>query len=178
MDTFAYFAVNKPVGYSASLEGEHSIKELLTETHHAGKYLQIEEELPTPHIATSLDTDAEGLILLTNDHGLIEKIRNKEHEYEITIDNYLTKDAVKILKKGIVIKDTFVPGITILEEKHKGNRSVVRATMSEITASNIRDMFEKIGYHVTAVKCVRIGEVKLGTLSIGKWKFIPENLIT
>jgi 16S rRNA U516 pseudouridylate synthase RsuA-like enzyme len=42
--------------------------------------------------------------------------------------------------------------------------------MTEQTAKNIRNFFKIIGFHVTAVRCIRVGEFKLGVLSIGKWK--------
>lgn len=159
-----YILINKPVDVHMD-----SIHELLTEKNNVGKSLN---ETPPPLAAqNTLDTESEGLVVLSDKTG--EKSMSKaEQEYEITIDNYLSKDAEKILKKGMVIDENFIGGIRIQEEKHKGNRSVVVATMTEHTAQNIRNFFELIGYRVSAVRCIRIGEFKLGVLSIGKWKKI------
>lgn len=159
-----YIILNKPVGYSNEM-----LTELLTENNRVGKEAVL--EINTLHSLNTLDTESEGLVILTN---TIETRQpsTPEQEYEITIDNYLSKDAEKILKKGISLEGVFIPGIQITEEKHKGNRSVVIATMTEVTAESIRKFFKAIGYHVTAVRCIRVGEFKLGVLSIGKWKVI------
>lgn len=158
-----YILLNKPVGYSTDM-----LHELLTEKNNVGK--PAPDKLPPYSPLNNLEPDSEGLVVLTDEKEGMETLPNLEQEYEITIDHYLSKDAEHILKKGITLENKFITGIKIIEEKHKGNRSVVVATMTEQTAKNIRNFFEIIGFHVTAVRCIRVGEFKLGVLSIGKWK--------
>jgi len=179
--SLVYIALNKPVGYITSTVDTQgaSIMELLQKDNYIGK--EVPPALPRIFPVGRLDKDSEGLILLTNDgeltNALTHPSQEHEKEYEVTIDQYLTKDAIHILTKGMVIDDTFVRGITILEELHKGKRSIVRVILTEGKNRQIRKMFGAIGYQVTALKRVRIGKLKLGVLPIGKWKLVAKHSI-
>lgn len=147
--------LNKPVGYSVLeaselLEGEKT-------TH--------------IHSLSDLDSNSEGLLVFTTDNQS-QKYEISDCEYEITIDDYLSKAAENILTKGMTIEEENFSGITLIEEKHKGKRSVVRVSSTKSTDVKIKKMFEAIGYHVVGVRRIRIGEFKLGVLSIGRWKFV------
>lgn len=147
--------LNKPVGYSI-LEA-----------------IELLEEKQTTHTNTinSLDSNSEGLVVcIPNNQSLESEI--PECEYEITIDDYLSKPAEKILTKGMIIEGKNFSGITLIEEKHKGKRSVVRVSTTRTTDIEIRTMFETIGYHVVGIRRIRIGEFKLGVLPIGRWKIV------
>lgn len=179
--SLVYIALNKPVGYITSTVDTQgaSIMGLLQEHNYIGK--EAPPPLPRVFPVGRLDKDSEGLVLLTNDGELTNALTHPTHEhekeYEVTIDQYLTKDAIHILTKGMTIDDTFVRGITILEELHKGKRSIVRVILTEGKNRQIRKMFGAIGYQVTALKRVRIGKLKLGVLSVGKWKLVAKHTI-
>ncbi len=156
MEKIEYIILNKPVEYNLT-----DAFDLLGEIQH--RYT---------HALNTLSKDSEGLVVLAPGD---ENAPLRESEYEVTIDDYLSRDAQKILKKGIHTEKEFISGITLIEEKHKGKRSVVRLSTTQNTDTQIRNMFETIGYHVTGIRCIRIGEFKLGVLSIGKWKKIITN---
>lgn len=146
-----HIILNKPVGCSILEATELLEKNRTTHIHSFG----------------DLDKNSEGLLVFaTNEQPL------QESEYEITIDNYLSKAAENILKKGMNIEGKNFNGITLIEEKHKGKRSVVRVSSTKTKDTEIRKMFETIGYHVVGIRRIRIGEFKLGVLSIGRWKFV------
>ena len=150
-----YIILNKPVRCSVSEAQELLEENRTTHTH------------PLGH----LDENSEGLLVFTtNEHPREPEVN--ESEYEITIDKYLSKSAEHILTKGMVIEGKNFSGIMLIEEKHKGKRSVVRLTSVKTKDTEIRKMFETIGYHVVGIRRTRIGEYKLGVLSIGRWKLV------
>ncbi len=113
-----------------------------------------------------LDQDTEGLLVFS-DSKKTDKLLS---EYEITIDQYLSKQAHNILAKGIAVEGSTIPGIEIIEEKHKGKRSVVHLQTKQTTDKQLRVMFETIGYHVVGIRRIKLGEYSLGVLSVGRWK--------
>ena len=150
-----YIIFNKPVGCTVSEAQELLEENRTTHTHPIG----------------DLDENSEGLLVFTtNEHA--KESETNESEYEITIDRYLSKAAEHILAKGMTIEGEYFNGVTLIEEKHKGKRSVVRLKSSKTKDTDIRKMFEAIQYHVVGIRRVGIREFKLGVLSIGRWKFV------
>ncbi len=115
-----------------------------------------------------LDRDTEGLLVFSDS----KKTDTLSSEYEITIDQYLSRQAKNILTKGLAIEGSTIPGIEIIEEKHKGKRSVVHLQATQTTDTQLRTMFETIGYHVVGIRRIKLGEYSLGVLSVGRWKQI------
>ncbi|MBP9731959.1 MAG: hypothetical protein KBD29_00665 [Candidatus Magasanikbacteria bacterium] len=147
--------LNKPIDYSVS-----EALELLEE-----------HKITHTHSISDLDSNSEGLVVfVTNTYATEPEVY--ENEYEITIDEYLSKAAENILTKGMNIEGKNYSGIILIEEKHKGKRSVVRISSTKTNDIDIKKMFEAIGYHVVSMRRIRIGKFKLGVLSIGRWKFI------
>ncbi len=160
-----YIILNKPVGYNTS-QITPSLFELLDETHCISKPIP---DIPdTLFSIDELEQSSEGLIVITD---IQHNTEGYESEYEITIDKYLSPQAMTILKKGMNIEGKLYAGISIIEEKHKGKRSVVRINSRKTNDNGIRTMFEAIGYHVVGLRRIRIENFKLGVLSIGKWKY-------
>jgi len=130
-----------------------------------------------------LDKDSEGLLLLTNDGDLTNKLTHPkyehEKEYDVTIDSPLTKDARKVLEHGMNLgEDGFVQGIKIIDETSKGRRHTIRVILKEGKNRQIKKMFGRLGYHVQSLRRVRMGNLKLGTLPVGRWKFVKKSNIT
>ncbi|MCB9798834.1 rRNA pseudouridine synthase, partial [Candidatus Nomurabacteria bacterium] len=128
-----------------------------------------------------LDKDSEGLVLLTNDGELTNVLTHPrfehEKEYEIQIDDHLSRDAKKVLEKGMKLDDEFVQGITIVNEKRIGRRHLVRVILAEGKNRQIRRMFGRLGYHVVMLRRVRMGKLSLGSIPQGKWKFVKKSQI-
>ncbi len=147
--------LNKPVGYSV-LEAIELLEEKKT---------------TYTHSISNLDSNSEGLVVFMSENQSIES-EVYENEYEITIDDYLSKAAENILTKGMNIDGKNYSGIKLIEEKHKGKRSVVRASSTKTNDIEIKKMFKAIGYHTVSIRRIRIGKFKLGVLSIGRWKIV------
>ncbi len=149
-------------------------------------FLQVENQIGRKNIPLTervypvgrLDKDSEGLILLTNDGELANKLTHPRYEhqkeYEVTIGKALSRDAKKVLENGMDIEDGFVQGIKIKREQKIGRRIIITVILKEGKNRQIRKMFGTLGYDVLVLKRTRIHKLKLGTLPIGKWKFVKK----
>lgn len=180
-DNKIYIALNKPVDYTTATDeaNEKSVVTLLTKYNNVQNNARdIQEPL---QITEKLEANSEGLVFLTSDMNLINLLArpNFEHEkeYEVVIDKALSKDAKKVLEHGMRQADTFAQGITIKKEFNKGKRTIVTITVAETKAGQIRNMFEILGYHVVTLRRTRMGKLRLGTLAVGKWKFVSRESI-
>jgi len=176
-----YIALNKPVDVicSASNKQGTSVLDLLKEQNALGRIKRDVTERVYP--VGRLDKDSEGLVLLTNDGELTNKLTHPryehEKEYEVIIDKALTKAAKKVLQSGMKIDDGFVQGITIKKEFNKGKRTIVTVILKEGKNRQIRKMFGNLGYHVVSLRRIRMGRLKLGTLPQGRWIFVKKHNI-
>jgi len=175
-NTNLYIMLNKPVGYITSTSSEQgtSVLDLITIDNYTKKPIDTRV-----YPVGRLDKDSEGLVLLTNDGELTDKLTHPryehEKEYEVTVDKHLSKDAIKILEKGMGIGKDIVRGIKIIKQFNKGKRTIVTAILKEGKNRQIRRMFGQLGYNITALKRIRMNKLKLGVLPVGKWKFVKKS---
>ena len=181
-----YIALNKPVDYITSTTDEQgvSVLDLITPKN----YFKPTDETTKQRIMSArlypvgrLDKDSEGLVLLTNDGELTNKLTHPryehEKEYEVIIDKALTRDAKKVLTAGMKIDDDFVQGIEIKKEFNKGRRTIVTVILKEGKNRQIRKMFGSLGFHVISLKRTRIGKLQIGVLPVGRWKIVKKEHI-
>lgn len=118
-----------------------------------------------------LDKPSEGLIFLTNDGDIVNKIlraHNKhEKEYVVQVNKPITHDFVKRMQNGIPILDTVTRKCTV-KQTHKQEFRIV---LTQGINRQIRRMCEYLGYRVTKLKRVRIMNVNLDT-KVGQWRHL------
>lgn len=121
-----------------------------------------------------LDKDSEGLIFLTNDGDIVNKIlrsRNgHEKEYIVVVDKPLEPDFVRRMSNGIPILGTTTKKC-VVEQK---GRSIFKITLTQGLNRQIRRMCEFLGYDVVKLKRTRIMSIKLDGLEQGKWRYFSE----
>lgn len=165
-NNYVYIALNKPVGITSTSEkGAGNVVDFV------GHPLRIS------HVGR-LDKDSEGLLLLTNDGDIVNRIlraeNNHEKEYIVGVDRPIHPDFIEAMSKGVKIK---IP---------QGNRVIVEKTLpceikqiDKYTFSivliqglnrQIRRMCEELGYHVYSLKRTRIMNIELGNLPMGQWR--------
>ena len=118
--------------------------------------------------AGRLDKDSEGLMLLTNDGDLIDKMmraRNRhEKEYRVTVDHPITDEFLKDMAGGVPILDT----VTRPCEVTKVSKNTFRIVLTQGLNRQIRRMCEYFHYNVVQLKRVRIMNLHLGNLPEGQ----------
>ena len=121
-----------------------------------------------------LDKDSEGLILLSNDGDLSNKImkaRNfHEKEYEVEVDRPFDDEFLKKMSEGVPILDTITRKCTL---KRTGETSF-NIILTQGLNRQIRRMCEYFGYKVLKLKRIRIMNIKLGNLKSGTYRNITD----
>ena len=131
-----------------------------------------------------LDMDSSGLLLLTNDGELANRLTHPRHGvpklYEVTISGALDEDEVKKLERGLFLNEQRVsrgakPGaktspvrLTLLRRAR--DRTRVLMELSEGRNRQIRRMMAKVGHNVKKLRRVQMGPLKLRGLQPGQWR--------
>jgi pseudouridine synthase len=128
-----------------------------------------------------LDFDSEGLLLMTNDGDLANRLMHPSFkvikEYRLRIKPKPDLSALAALEKGISLdgKKTAPAKFRILTTTKKG--SLVSAKLHEGRKRELRRMFEYKGFRVLALKRIRLGSLHLGPLKKGKWRYLTKDEI-
>ena len=122
-----------------------------------------------------LDKDSTGLILLTNDGELTDRIlrgkNNHEKEYLVTVQKPLRPEIVRAMEQGVPILDTMTRPCQIIQiDSH-----TFRIILTQGLNRQIRRMCEYFGYKVITLKRVRVMNIHLGELKEGTWREITGN---
>ena len=117
-----------------------------------------------------LDKDSEGLLLLTSDGEIVNRILRAagghEKEYEVQIDRLVTAEFVRQMSGGVPILDTVTLPCQITQE----DKFTFRLILVQGLNRQIRRMCEALGYRVLTLTRVRIMNVSLGRLKPGHWR--------
>lgn len=159
-----YIAFNKPIGIicTTDLEIKHNIIH----------YLNFEQRI---FPIGRLDKDSSGLILLTNDGDIVNKIlraeNNHEKEYIVSVDKEITQDFIQKMSNGISILDT----VTKKCKVEKIDAKTFKIILTQGLNRQIRRMCEFCGYDVLKLKRIRIMNIEIGNLQIGKWRYLNDD---
>ena len=119
-----------------------------------------------------LDKESEGLIFLTNDGNIVNKIlragNSHEKEYVVTVDQPITPEFLRQMAEGVRILRTKTRPCKVVQE----HKLVFRITLTQGMNRQIRRMCDALGYKVRKLVRVRIMNVHLGKLPLGHWRFL------
>ncbi len=122
-----------------------------------------------------LDRESEGLIFLTNDGDIVNKIlragNHHEKEYIVTVDRPITAEFITAMGNGVRILGTVTRKCRI--EKLSGR--VFRIILTEGMNRQIRRMCEAFGYQVVKLERIRIMNVRLEDLPAGQWRYLTQD---
>jgi 23S rRNA pseudouridine2604 synthase len=125
-----------------------------------------------------LDKRSEGLIFLTNDGDIVNKIlragNNHEKEYVVTVDKPIDIEFIKKMRNGVRILDTVTKKCFVQQEGPLKFKIILVQGLNR----QIRRMCETLGYNVTSLKRTRIMNINLSGLPAGKWRYFTPNEIT
>lgn len=162
-----YVMLNKPRGYITTVSDEKGRKTVMELVENCGAKV-----FPVGR----LDYDSEGLIILTSDgdfaNRLIHPSRNLKKTYNAQLKKLPTEEELKTLLKGVEIEDY----VAKAEEVRiiKGDKEKPRVLISITGGKNrqVRKMFAAVGHEVVRLKRISIGNLKLGTLPSGSWRYL------
>lgn len=161
---FIYIAYNKPVGVICTTEKVEG--NIIDAVQHPENLLPVGR----------LDKDSEGLILLTNDGSIINKIIHPgfehEKEYVVTLNLPLRNQFLKQMAEGVNIGDAVTKPCTIKSEPN--TKRIFRIVLKQGLNRQIRRMCNVFDYQVIKLQRVRIMNVKLGNLKVGDWRNLSE----
>ncbi len=121
-----------------------------------------------------LDAQTEGLLLLTNDGELAQRLTHPRYkidkEYEVTLDQPWDSALAPKLLKGIFLEGQRAR----IERLHPVTPTHLRVVLRQGINRQIRRMFEAVGYHVKHLLRVRIGNLRLSNLPRGHWRVLTK----
>lgn len=162
-DKPVYIAFNKPIGIVCTTDTRVEKDNIVDYINYPSRIFPIGR----------LDKPSEGLILLTNDGDIVNKIlraRNRhEKDYIVSVDRPITKEFLEKMANGVPILDR-VTRKCHLEQLDKYEFKI---TLTQGLNRQIRRMCEYFDYRVTALKRIRIMNIHLD-IPVGKWRYLTE----
>ncbi|GLZ10724.1 hypothetical protein Acsp04_09590 [Actinomadura sp. NBRC 104425] len=156
-----YYAVNKPRGVVSTMSDERGRKSL-------ADFVDVPERLF--HVGR-LDTDTEGLILLTNDgelaHRLMHPSYGVQKTYLAEIHGPIPRDLGRRLKAGVALEDGLAKADRFRVFDQVGKRVLVEIALHEGRKHIVRRMLKQVGFPVQQLARVEFGPIKLGQLRPG-----------
>lgn len=124
-----------------------------------------------------LDKDSQGLIILTNEGDIVNKMlrvnNNHDKEYSVTVDKLITEDFIKKMESGVPILGV----VTRKCEVVKTGTHSFNITLRQGLNRQIRRMCEYFDYKVVRLERIRIMHIKLGNIKTGQWRSLREDEI-
>lgn len=167
-----YLMLNKPRGYLTSMSddrGRPCVSELVSDV---GVRV---------YPIGRLDLESEGLLLFTNDGDFANKLMHpryhKPKTYHVKLAGEIEPEKVQRLSEPMDIDGYMTKPAEVSLITRKKEYSVVAITLFEGRNRQIRKMCEKLSLHVLSLRRVSIGEVKLGDLRPGKWRYLTKSQV-
>lgn len=156
---FVYILLNKPVGIVCTTDTKRERDNVIDFINYPKRIFPIGR----------LDKPSEGLLLLTNDGDIVNKIlrarNNHEKEYIVTVDHPITRTFITEMGQGVPILDT----VTKECEVEHLSKYTFRIVLTQGLNRQIRRMCEHFGYEVQQLKRIRIMNIQLD-IPVGEWR--------
>ncbi len=162
-----YIALNKPVGVTCTTE--RKVK---------GNIIDFVSHNKRIFPIGRLDKDSEGLILLTNDGNIVNRIlcsqNNHEKEYTVTVDKKISSTFLKRMAKGVRVLDVMTKACKTWQI----GENVFGIILTQGLNRQIRRMCSSLGFGVKKLKRVRIMNIKLNNMKTGEWRNLDSYELT
>ncbi len=168
---FAYVLFYKPKGCITTVSDEKGRKTIYD-------YLQ---DLNIPHLIPvgRLDYDTEGMLLMTNDGELAYKLTHPSYEipktYLVKVDGEMPEHKLAQLRKGVMVDGEKTKRCKVKLLEYKDEESKLQVTITEGKNRQIRKMFEAVDREVKFLKRIAVGELRLGGLPRGGYRYLNED---
>ena len=168
-EKLTYIALYKPRNIISSVDdevGRKTVRDLIPEA---------ERLYPVGR----LDWDSEGLILMTNDGDLTNKLTHPRYghqkEYKVLVARRPDPEQIQTWRRGVVLEDGYKTApADVYVEAGAGKGAWLRIAMGEGRKRQIREIGSLLGLPVVRIVRIRIGTLRLGTLKPGEWRHLTE----
>ncbi len=166
-----YILLNKPEGYITTTNdqfGRKSVVDLIT---------KVKERI---YPVGRLDYETSGLLLMTNDGDLTYRITHPKYEidkvYIASVKGIPTEEEIKKFEGGLEIEHyiTSRASLDVIKIDREKNYAVCKVTIHEGHNRQVRKMFEKIDHPVMNLKRVQLGNLNLGDLKPGQYRYLTD----
>jgi 23S rRNA pseudouridine2605 synthase len=161
-----YLALNKPRGVVTTMsdpEGRRTVADLVTE----GKKDRLF------HVGR-LDTDTEGLLILTNDGDFAHRLAHPSYQvpktYIAEVAGLVGEQSLSRLRRGITLEDGPVRPTSVKIVSTAGDKTLLKITIQEGRNRIVRRTMEAVGHPVRRLSRIGIGPVRLGNLKVGEYR--------
>ena len=167
-----YVMLNKPRGYVTTTSDEKGRADVTSLVDVGARIYPVGR----------LDMDSDGLLLLTNDGELTNRLTHPRHEipkiYHVTVSGQVDGETLSALSSEMTIDGyEILPVKTEIISSEKTS-TVLRMTLFEGRNRQIRKMCDKCGLTVTRLSRVAIGSIELGGLRTGSWRYLTKDEVS
>ncbi len=168
-----YIAYNKPVGEVTTVsdpEGRATVMDRFAD--YPVRLFPVDR----------LDYDSEGLLLLTNDGDMMNRVLHPSHEvlktYWTKMSNHVSPEEIRALRKGVLIDGKLTSPASVRLIRENTFDTVLLISIHEGRNRQVRKMAEAIGHKVVSLRRVAFGPVSLGDLPAGMWRPLTKEEIS
>jgi 23S rRNA pseudouridine2605 synthase len=166
-----YVLMNKPIGIVSTAHDEHGRRTVVDQ-------IGARERL---YPVGRLDTDSEGLLLLTNDGTWAERVLHPryghEREYDVAVEGDLTDEALARLQRGIPLEEGVARAVRVAVRSRSRGRSRLSMVLLTGWKRQVRRMCLAVGLRVSRLVRVRMGPLELGRLRPGEFRDLTKKEI-
>ena len=170
-EALTYIALYKPRMILSTVEGERgddrkTVRDLVETQQHV-------------YPVGRLDFESEGLVLMTNDGDLTNRLTHPkfghEKEYRVLLARRPDHDQLEAWKRGVVLEDGYKTApVDVRFESAQGKGAWVRVVMREGRKRQIRETCQQLGLPIVRILRIRIGSLKLGNLKPRQWRYLTK----
>ena len=177
-DEKVYIILNKPRGIvctASDEKGRTNVTDICREAKNSrGEKVRL-------YPVGRLDMDSDGLLLLTNDGELANKLTHPKHTipkiYHVTLRGIFEPDSLSVLGEPIELDGKLTMRVKVKFIAHENEQTIVSFELYEGKNRQIRRMCEAHGVKISRLQRTAIGKLTLGKLEIGKWRYLTASEI-
>lgn len=160
---------HKPAGVLTTAEDTHG---------RATIYDRLPDALGALRYVGRLDMPTEGLLLLTNDGDLANRLQHPrtqvEREYDARVKGIPTEETIERLRQGVELDDGWARPTRVEPGRPEDGCGTLTLVLTEGRKREVRRLLEAIGHPVMALRRVRFGPIRLGYLPAGEWEELDD----
>ena len=168
-----YIMLNKPAGYVTTANDEKGRPCVTDLVKAVGRRV---------YPIGRLDMASEGLLLLTDDGALTEKLTHPRHSipkiYNVKVEGEITEEQYKALLSPMEIDGYPIRPVYTEVLKRKDGKTLLQMTLYEGRNRQIRKMCEQVGLQIRFLKRIAIGNLTLGILRVGEWRYLTKEQVS